>query len=311
MELLERGKILEALAEQIGRAAAYQGGLVFLFGEAGDVGLIESDATSHAFRHELGRRIVEMELRPRRRRALNAAALPVLGDLPGISMARLVHHADAAGDRMAVADLALRAARAVAEVGAHREAARHRQAALAASPPGIGPDRAGLCEALAFELHLLGRMPEAIAAETEALEIRRALGDLLGKGEAQRWLSRMNFLSGDRAAADRHAAEAYRVLEAQPPGPELANACSNLGQLAMLADDLRATLNWNDRAIPLAEKLDRADTVAQALNNSGSALCMPTRKPRATRWTAVWHWRSNTICPNTPRGHTRMPHTLP
>lgn len=239
---------------------------------ASDVGLIESDDTTHAFRHELGRRSVEAELSPGRRRALNAAALSILRDIPGISTARLVHHANAAGDRVAVADMAPRAAREAADIGAHREAARHLQSALAARAREVDPERAQLCEALAFELHLLGRMPEAIVAETEALEIRRSLQDSLGEGDAQRWLSRMHSLSGDRGAADHHAAEARSVLEAQPPGPELAMAYSNLGQLAMLAGDLRATLRWSDRAIPLAEKMGRKDIVAHALINSGTAL---------------------------------------
>ncbi|MDF0596759.1 helix-turn-helix transcriptional regulator [Psychromarinibacter halotolerans] len=248
---------------------------------AADVGLIESDATTYAFRHELGRRSIEMELSPARRRALNAAALSVLRDRPGVSTARLVHHADAAGERAAVAEMAPQAAREAAAIGAHREAARHLQTALAASPPAMTADRARLCEALAFELHLLGRMPDAIAAETEALEIRRSLEDRIGEGDAQRWLSRMHSLAGDRVAADRHAAEAYRVLAAQPPGAELAMACSNLGQLAMLAGDLRETLKWSDRAIPLAEKLGRVDILVHALNNSGSALIHA--QPQASR----------------------------
>src|SRR5262249_36578105 len=56
------------------------------------------------------------------------------------------------------------------------------------------------------------------------------------------------------------------------PGPELAMAYSNMGQLRMLADDGPAALHWGTKAISLARELGDRDTEIHALNNVGTTL---------------------------------------
>jgi DNA-binding CsgD family transcriptional regulator len=84
-------------------------------------------------------------------------------------------------------------------------------------------------------------------------------------------MSRLSWFLGDRAAADRHAADAVRTLEPLGPGRELAMAYSNRAQLAMLADDVDAAVAWGGRAIALAEQLGDDEILAHALNNMGTA----------------------------------------
>ena len=239
--------------------------------DAVTAGVIGAETDSYAFRHEIARRAIEEAMPAPRRAALHRAALAALVAVPGVALARLVHHADAAGDASAIRSLAPRAGAEASRVGAHREAARHYVTALKHSITFDALDRASLYAKCAFELHLVGQMREAIAAQLAAVEIHRLRGDRVAEGDGLRWLSRLHYLNGDRAEADRYAGEALSVLEGQEAPAELAMAFSNLGQLAMLRDDAPAALAWGERAIALATKLGRPDILSHALNNTGAA----------------------------------------
>ena len=76
---------------------------------------------------------------------------------------------------------------------------------------------------------------------------------------------------GRQRRRDARGAPAVQLLEAHPPGRELAMAYSNLAQLRMLASDLPGATQWGTKAIALAEELDETETLAHALNNVGSA----------------------------------------
>ena len=234
-------------------------------------GVLLAAADGYAFRHEIARRTIEETVPPPRRAGLHRAALAALLAVPGVALARLVHHADAAGDAAVIRRLAPRAGAEAARVGAHREAARHYRTALKHSITFDVPQRAELYEKCAFELHLVGRMREAIEARLAAVAIHRLRGDRVAEGDGLRWLSRLHYLNGDRAAADRYAGEAVAVLEGRQAPAELAMAYSNLGQLAMLQDDAPAALAWGERAIALATPLGRSDILSHALNNTGTA----------------------------------------
>jgi DNA-binding CsgD family transcriptional regulator len=69
----------------------------------------------------------------------------------------------------------------------------------------------------------------------------------------------------------RQAQDSIEVLEALPPGPELAMAYSNRAQLHMLEDDGRESIEWGNRAFDLAEGLSLAEVRIHALNNVGAA----------------------------------------
>ncbi len=88
-------------------------------------GVLVSADGDVSFRHELARLSVEESIPPARLRSLHRRALAALLERPSgdSDLARLAHHADAAGEREAVLDLAPRAADHASSVGAHREAA--------------------------------------------------------------------------------------------------------------------------------------------------------------------------------------------
>jgi DNA-binding CsgD family transcriptional regulator len=233
-------------------------------------GMTRMDGRAVTFRHELARLAVEAEIAPRRREALHREVLARL-DARGADPARLAHHAEAAGDAEAVLRHAPVAAERAAGLGAHREAAEQYARALRWAAGLPAADRAELFEKRAYECYLTDQIEEAIAARDESLQLRRALGDRAGEGDALRWLSRLHWFGGHNAESEAFALAAIEQLEALPPGPELAMAFSNRAQLAMLSADLPAAQEWGARAIDLGEQLGELETVVHALNNVGTA----------------------------------------
>ena len=236
-------------------------------------GMIALNDGSLAFRHELARRAVEEEQPLPQRQALHTRILEALRahDTAEIPIARLVHHADLAGDSKAVLRFAPRAAEQAAKLRSHREAAAHYATALRHASALPGEERARIGELLSYECYLTDQTAEAIKAREDALALWRAAGNRLKEGDSARWLSRLSWFRGDKAVADRYAGEAVAILEPLPPGRELAMAYSNRAQLGMLADDLAEALRWGEKAIALATQLDDREILSHALNNVGSA----------------------------------------
>ena len=235
-------------------------------------GLLRGIGNGLGFCHELAREAILKAIAPLRRRLLHARVLAALREAPDArrDMARLAHHAEAARDRAAVLEFAIAAAEQAAGLNAHREAAAQYARALRFADGLPAAERARLLEGRSVACYINDQGEEAIAARQAALEIWQGLGDLVREGDNHRWLSRLYWYDGHGAEAESAAMAALEVLEALPPGPELAMAYSNLAQLRMLGDDLDETLRWGNRAIALAEQLEETETLVHALANVGT-----------------------------------------
>lgn len=235
-------------------------------------GLLCCSPRTVSFRHELVRLAVADALLSPRRRDCHARVLRALLTQPDREplLARIVHHADACGDRDVLLEHAPAAARQAAALGAHRQAVGHYRRALPHAGILSREARAGLIEALAYELYLTGDIDAARQARREALELWRLLGHRLAVGRNVRWLSRLAWLAGDRVEAERRADEAIAVLSELPESEELAMTFSNRSQLDMLSSDLATCVAWGMRAIDLARTLGATDVVSHALNNVGT-----------------------------------------
>jgi tetratricopeptide (TPR) repeat protein len=257
LELLERaaGPAAAALDEALGS------GMLVLADEAA------------GFRHELARRAVEDALPPLRRKRLHARMLELLGATGRPAPARLVHHAEGAGDVEAVLRLAPEAAAQAARLDAHREAAALLATALRHAERLAPERRVALLEEHAYQCHLSGRTEEAIASRRSALELWRELGDRTRIGDSLRWMSRLTWLAGRNEEARGFGEEAVRALESLPPGRELAMAYSNRAQLHMLAAETGEAITWGTKALALARELGDVEIEAHALNNVGTAEC--------------------------------------
>lgn len=237
-------------------------------------GVLTSDAGGVRFRHELARLTIEETLPPDRSASLHAAALAALGDPPvGASdPARLAHHAEAAGDAEAVLVHAPLAAERAAALGARREAAAQYERALRFADGASPGFRAELLERLAHECYLTDRLDAAVEAQEVALALRRELGDPVREGDCLRALGRLLAFAGRARDPTPVAREAITVLEGlDEPGPELARAYASMAQLRVNLEDLDGAVKWGERALQLAEALDRPDIVVYALTTVGAA----------------------------------------
>jgi DNA-binding CsgD family transcriptional regulator/tetratricopeptide (TPR) repeat protein len=234
-------------------------------------GLVTVTPARTSFRHELIRRALADSLPAARRIELNTRVLGALleQDVPDLSA--VVHHAAEAGDAAAVARYAPQAATEAFAAGSHREAAAHLRLALDHPSAYSIAEHATLLDRYAIECYTNGDIDVALTAQTQAVGMRRTLGDARGLGAGLRWLSRIQWLSGDRAAAERAGAEAVTVLENAGDLRLLAMAYSNRAQLYVLAERHAEAIEWGERAVRLAREADDAGTLSHALNNVGLA----------------------------------------
>jgi class 3 adenylate cyclase/tetratricopeptide (TPR) repeat protein len=114
-----------------------------------------------------------------------------------------------------------------------------------------------------------GRAPEAATAFEEAIEQLLATGNRLGAARAMGTLSSVYLTMGDERQADV-AAEAVRLLEAEPPGADLVAAYARMAGVQLVLGNHPETQAWADRALALAEDLP-CEIPARALGFRGFA----------------------------------------
>lgn len=242
-----------------------------------DSGLLQRASPGHlSFRHELARQAVLNGLRPAASRALHKRLCKALTDqAPGharVELARLVHHATGAQDAHMVLQLAPRAARQAARLGAHRQAASHLASALqfvdAVSWTG---EAAQLYEDWAYEAGLLRIDERLIEARQQAIALWQSVDRPDKVGLNLRWLARTYWYRGESKEAERYGLEAIRTLEQLPNSKELAMAYSMRSQHQLLQDHPASAIEWGRLALELATTLDDHDTRVHALTNIGSA----------------------------------------
>jgi DNA-binding CsgD family transcriptional regulator len=235
-------------------------------------GMLSAGAGWVAFRHELARLAVEESLPPNRRVALHREALGALIAPQGgvVDPARIVHHAEAAGDGDAVVRFAPAAAVRAASLGAHREAAAQYARALRFAQ-GLAPEaQAELYEGRSYQCFLTYQFDESIEAQRHALDRHRERGHVTRQGDALSTLSKLLWHTGQTAEADTRAREAVTLLGRLPPGRALAMACATVAYLRLNADDAEETRVWGERAIELAQRLGDTEVLVHALNSLGT-----------------------------------------
>lgn len=247
-------------------------------------GMLVQEHGRIGFRHELARLAVQDAIPPARRVALHRAALLALLASPVARSdpASLAHHAEWANDP-ATCEFAAAAAIQAAAVGAHREAAAQYGRALRFGGSLPASARASLHERHSYECYLSDQPDQALQARREALAAYRSLGDSRGEGESLCWLSRLLFFASRQDEAEEAGRAAIAILEAMPPGRELAMAYSTMSHARMLADDMAEAIGWGERAAVLAELLGESEVLAHALNNVGTAqFCAGLEEGRRT-----------------------------
>jgi DNA-binding CsgD family transcriptional regulator/tetratricopeptide (TPR) repeat protein len=190
-------------------------------------GMLTVHEDAVAFRHELARRAVEESLTALGARQRHARVLVALRAV-GADPARLVHHAERAGDDETLAEVAPEAARLAATSSAHREAAAHYRRALRLVHRYPAATQAALLESYTIEASVTCQLGDAMQAAQRALALREQQADPTGVGRNLRWISWLAWLAGRREEMEQRLNDALEVLEDQPPGPDLAMACADL-----------------------------------------------------------------------------------
>ena len=236
-------------------------------------GMLRAERSEVVFRHEIARVAIEDVVPLQRRLTFHRIALSALAASADrmVDVARLAHHAEAAGDAAAVLRFAAAAGARAGMLGAHREAAAQFARALRFADRLQSEQRASLLERRSYECYLIGAMDEAIAARRAALAEHRDSGDQLREGDSYRWLSRLAWFAGDNGTAEAAGERAVVLLAALEPGRELAMAYSNMAQLSMNASDLTGARRWGNHAAELAERLQEKEILVHTLNNVGTA----------------------------------------
>jgi DNA-binding CsgD family transcriptional regulator/tetratricopeptide (TPR) repeat protein len=233
-------------------------------------GMLVAEEGAVRFRHELARLAVESSIAPQRARALHRAAVRALRAREP-DAARIVHHAEAAGDAEAVLAFAPVAAERAESASAQRQAAAHYRSALRFGGTLAPAQRAELLERYSYTSYLCEEFEDAVEARAEALALRRELGDRRREGDSLRWYARLLWTVGRVDEAKQAARDAVELLDQLPPGHELAMAYCGLAGFALIDDRMDAALEWGGKAIELAESLDDAEPLAHALASVGAA----------------------------------------
>ena len=235
-------------------------------------GMLTAAPVGVTFRHELARLAVEESLAPNRRVALHQQALAALADPPtgAPELARLAHHAEAAGDRGGGARV--RAGSSGAGRFARR-APRGRRPVRTGAPVRRGTTFGGAGRAL--QAPLVRVLPDRPGGRIRrgaegAIECYRRLGDRRSEGDALRGLSATLWCPGRVEEATEAGQEAVALLEQLPPGPELAMAYSTMLRLCTLAEDDEGALVWGTRAVELAQQLDDTEAHSHAQISIGA-----------------------------------------
>ncbi len=268
----EAAQVAAVIGTRVGRPllASVLPGPASVIDECLASGILVADGTGARFRHELVRMAAEEAISPHRKAELHERLLAALEAAGDVDPALLAHHAEGGGDKQAVRRYAPAAARRSSALGAHREAAAQFERALRFADEDDRPVLAGLYEALAGECSLLDRWPEAEQALRAALALRRELGDHLAVGKDLSMLSgtQWQLCRGEESAQD--AEEAVRILEALPPGPELAWAYVNvaISRWGMAQPD--AAFAGLKQGRDLGERLGQTGVVSRVLTSQGA-----------------------------------------
>ena len=216
------------------------------------------------FRHDIARLASYDALPGVRRIELHRRLVALLEERAVDDPARLAHHAVGAGDAHLVLRHGPVAADAALRHGAYAEAAAFYGAAQARATGLAAGERVRLLLAEADALSEAADLSVALARVREAGEVAAADGDPLLRGRVGVIQARVEWRSGDPAAAAVSVAAALALLRPLGPGPELALALQVAGRHAMLARHHASALALSRESAAVAESIGDVDEALHA-----------------------------------------------
>jgi DNA-binding CsgD family transcriptional regulator len=237
------------------------------------LGMLVAQRNCLAFRHELARQTILDAISPHHCLILNRLVLTALqaDATTRHDLARLAHHAEAAGLREAVLTYAPAAARRASAASAHREAASLYALALRYARELPPAERAALLESYASECFLIDQQQEGIAARRQVVKLWQEAGNTLKQGENLAHLASLWLAAGQNGEAEKMGQAAIALLEQLPASRELAMAYRIRASLHLVNRDCQQAITWAEKALALAEQYKDANVQATAHNVIGTA----------------------------------------
>ncbi len=237
-------------------------------------GMLLAEEDKLVFRHELARQTILESISLPRRQVLHRLVLDAMKASPETrdDLARLAHHAEAAGDHTAILAYAPAAARQASAAGAHLGAVALYALALRFAEDLPLAEQAEMWGQYSLECGFTAQRQEQVAAMRQAVDRWRRTDDQLKYGES---LGRLAFdlhLVGERQEAAEVNSAAIQVLEALPPGPELEIAYNAGSRLHLANMENQKALKFAEKAIALAER--RGDEERQIWFTETLGLCL-------------------------------------
>jgi DNA-binding CsgD family transcriptional regulator len=254
--------------------AEVTGAEVIFIEECMAVGVLQSLGDVIAFRHELTRQTILDTISAQRSLVLHRLVLDALASQPATrhDLARLAHHASAAGDRDGVLKFAAAAALQASTAGAHRAAASLYGLTLHYAQDLDPDEHAVLLEAYAWESNLINQQSEAIVSRRRAIDLWRQVGNPIKEGENLALLTMALLGNGQPREAEQSSLAAIEILENQAPGKELALAYRNQAFLENRNHNINRANILAEKAVALAERYGDARVLAMAYDTLGSNL---------------------------------------
>jgi ATP/maltotriose-dependent transcriptional regulator MalT len=231
---------------------------------------------SYSFRHALTREAIYGDLLGRERRMRHREVLAALEKLYAGRydevIDQLAYHSLHGRELERAARYARMAGERAAQMYAYREAVVHYEAALDLLEADDPSERAGLFESLGRAAYPLGDFNRCARYWREAQRLYEQLGQRSKVAELARWLGRIAWECDDPQTAFAQTRAAIEILEAEPPGRELAMAYSALSQLYMISSQVDESIAWGEKALRLADEFGDVGVKTHALNNIGVSL---------------------------------------
>jgi class 3 adenylate cyclase/tetratricopeptide (TPR) repeat protein len=139
--------------------------------------------------------------------------------------------------------------------------------------PPDHPDRASALFWKAVAAQDAGRYEEAEALYREAVGAFSEGGDRIGEGMSLNRLANVLWERGAYAETKDRLAESVAILEAEPPGPELAACYASAASARILVGAFDEAIELSERALELARRSDAGALVSRALSYRGTARC--------------------------------------
>lgn len=223
---------------------------------ARDAGILQDDAGSLRFRHDLARVAVEQSLKPGRRISLHQAMLEQRRQAPNPDLAEIAHHAIGTEDPQVVLDEVPAAATQAMELGATLQAAALFDASVAAAER-LDQDRAAeLNLELAHARFNVGERDRGEAALDRAMAHYSSTDDVAAMANVVILRAGQASNAGGAEQPIALLEQAIEILAGEPAGPQLVSAHLGLARIGIVLRDGEMAKRHQEQASAIHGEVD-------------------------------------------------------